>query len=111
MEKNMSILETKEESDIKGLIYSIKGKEVMLDSDIAELFNIETKNLNKAMKRNLNRFPNDFCFQLNFKELQSQRFQNATFRESTKNRKYRPYVYTEQGIITLAGVLKTNPNG
>ena len=102
------ILETKEESEIKELIYNFRGKEVMLDSDIAKLFNVEVKNLNKAMKRNPNRFPNDFCFQLNSKELQSQRFQNVTFRESVRNRKYRPYVYTEQGIISLAGVLKSD---
>lgn len=109
MEKELiPILETNEETEIKNLIYTFRGNEVMLDSDIAKLFKVETKNLNKAMKRNLNRFPSDFCFQLNSKELQSQRFQNATFRESTKNRKYRPYVYTEQGIITLAGVLKSD---
>ena len=101
------ILETKEESEIKNKIYKFRGKEVMLDSDIAEMFNVEVKNLNKAMKRNPNRFPSDFCFQLNSKELASQRFQNVTFRETVKNRKYRPYVYTEQGIITLAGVLKS----
>ena len=93
------ILETKEESVIKNKIYNFRGKEVMLDSDIAEMFNVEVKNLNKAMKRNPNRFHSDFCFQLNSKELASQRFQNVTFRESTKNRKYVPFVYTEQGII------------
>lgn len=100
------ILETKEEKEIKDLIYNFRGKEVMLDSDIARLFNIETKNLNKAMKRNLNRFPSDFCFQLNSKELHSQRFQNGTANHLSF-RRYNPYVYTEQGIIALAGVLKS----
>ena len=78
-------IETKEESEIKNKIYNFRGKEVMLDSDIAEMFNVEVKNWNKAMKRNLNRFPSDFCFQLNSKELANQRFQNVTFRENHKS--------------------------
>ena len=101
-----TIIEEKEEN-IKNRIVILRGKHVMLDSDIANLFNVETKNLNKSMKRNINRFPLDFCFQLNSKELKTQRFQNVTFRASVRNRKYLPYVYTEQGIIALAGVLKS----
>ena len=108
MEKELiPILETKEEKEIKNLIYMFREKQVMLDSDIAELFEVEVKQLNRQMKRNKNRFPEDFCFQLNSIELKNQRCQNVTFRESTKNRKYMPFVYTEQGIITLAGVLKS----
>ena len=59
------LLETKEESEIKDLIHEFRGKQVMLDSDIAKLFNVEAKQLNRQMKRNQNRFPEDFCFQLN----------------------------------------------
>ena len=59
------LLETKEESKIKELIYEFRGKQVMLDSDLAKLFEVETRNLNKAMNRNINRFPTDFCFELN----------------------------------------------
>ena len=99
------ILETKEESEIKNLIYYFRGKEVMLDSDVAELFNVETKHLNRAMKRNPNRFPEDFCFQLNSKEFKNLRYQNVT--SSYGGRRYLPYVYTEEGIIALAGVLKS----
>ena len=99
------ILETKEESEIKDKIYNFRGKEVMLDSDVAELFNIETKHLNKAMKRNPSRFPEDFCFQLNSLEFKNLRFQNVT--SSYGGRRYLPYVYTEEGIIALAGVLKS----
>ena len=102
------ILDTKEESEIKELIYNFRGKEVMLDSDLARLFEVETAQLNRQMKRNINRFPEDFCFKLNSKELKEQRCQNVTFRESTKNRKYMPFVYTEQGIIAIAGVLKSD---
>ena len=99
------ILDTKEESEIKELIYNFRGKEVMLDSDVAKLFNVETKHLNKAMKRNLKRFPEDFCFQLNSIEFKNLRFQNVT--SSYGGRRYLPYVYTEEGIIALAGVLKS----
>ena len=91
---------------IESKILSIRGMQVMLDSDIANLFGVETKHLNKAMKRNINRFPKDFCFQLNSREFHNQRFQNVTFNQTTEGRKYRPYVYTEHGIVALAGVLK-----
>ena len=100
------ILETKEESEIKDKIYNFRGKEAMLDSDIAELFQIETKRLIQQMKRNINRFPEDFCFQLNSKEFKNLRLQNVT--SSYGGRRYLPYVFTEQGIIALAGVLKNN---
>ena len=103
----LPILETKEESEIKNKIYNFRGKEVMLDSDIAEMFNIETKNLNKAMRRNQNRFPEDFCFQLKSTEFKNLRFQNGTAKSLSSKRRYYPYVYTEEGIITLAGVLKS----
>ena len=102
----MPILETKEESEIKNKIYSFRGKEVMLDSDLAELFKVETRRLNEQMRRNKNRFPNDFCFQLNSKEFKILTSQNAI--SSYGGRRYRPYVYTEHGIIVLAGVLKSD---
>ena len=94
--------------NIKNLIYTIRGKQVMLDSDVAMLYNYETKNINKAMKRNIDRFPEDFCFQLNLNELNEMWFQNGTTLEKTKYRseKYLPYVYTEQGVSMLAGILK-----
>ena len=101
------LLETKEETEIKDLIHEFRGKQVMLDSDIAKLFEVDTSQLNRQMKRNINRFPEDFCFRLNSNELKSQRCQNVIFREATKGRKYAPYMYTEHGIIALAGVLKS----
>ena len=92
---------------IEKLIYNIKGQQVMLDSDIAFFFGVETKSLNRQMKRNIGRFPKDFCFKLNSIEFKNLRCQNVTFNSSTKGRKYLPYVYTEHGIIALAGVLKS----
>ena len=64
--------------DIKNLIYTIRGKQVMLDSDVAMLYHYTTKNINKAVKRNIDRFPEDFCFQLTESEFQNLRFQFGT---------------------------------
>ena len=64
--------------NIKNLIYTIRGKQVMLDSDVAMLYQYTTKNINKAMKRNISRFPEDFCFQLTEKEVKNLRFQFGT---------------------------------
>ena len=101
-------VEKYETDNIKNLIYTIRGKQVMLDSDVAMLYHYETKNINKAMKRNIDRFPEDFCFQLTEKEVKVMWFQNGTTLDNMKYRsiKYLPYVYTEQGISMLAGVLK-----
>ncbi len=71
-------LMTTEENNIPSLIYNIRGKQVMLDSDLAVLYQVETKNLNKSMKRNQKRFPEDFCFQLTEDEYANLRFQNGT---------------------------------
>ena len=106
---NESDVEKYETDNIKNLIYTIRGKQVMLDSDVAMLYHYETKNINKAMKRNIERLPEDFCFQLTEKEVENLRFQFGTSsleRENYGGRRYLPYVYTEQGISMLAGVLK-----
>ena len=98
--------------EIKNLIYTIRGKQVMLDNDVAMLYNYETKNINKAVKRNIERFPEEFCFQLTDEELKILRFQigtskdNVTIKDTRGGRRYLPYVFTEQGIAMLAGVLK-----
>ena len=95
--------------NIKNLIYTIRGKQVMLDSDVAMLYHYETKKINQTVKRNINRFPEDFCFQLTEKEVENLRFQFGTSslkKENYGGRRYLPYVYTEQGISMLAGVLK-----
>ena len=116
-EKNNNIVPVNEDlnaikyetENIKNLIYTIRGKQVMLDSDVAMSYQYTTKSINKAMKRNINRFPEDFCFQLTEKEVENLRFQFGTSslkKENYGGRRYLPYVYTEQGISMLAGVLK-----
>ena len=109
MDNELQIISSDE---VKNLIYIIRGKQVMLDSDVAMLYHYETKNINKAMKRNIERFPEDFCFQLTEDEFKNLRFQFGTLNKKVNNgevtRKYLPYVYTEQGISMLAGVLKND---
>jgi len=80
----------------------------MLDSDLAELYGVLTKNLNKAVKRNINKFPRDFMFKLTQKEFEDLRFQFGTFKNATKGRKYLPYVFTEYGIVSLSGILSSD---
>ncbi|MBR0093481.1 MAG: ORF6N domain-containing protein [Lachnospiraceae bacterium] len=103
---------TKSNDNIRNLIYTVRGKQVMLDSDLAELYQVETKYMNRAAKRNEARFPEDFRFQLTKNEYEDLGFQfgtsNATDGEKRGGRRTLPYVYTEQGISMLAGVLHTD---
>ncbi len=118
--------------EIKNLIYTIRGKQVMLDSDVAMLYHYPTKRINEAVNRNQQRFPKNFCFQLteeeykilrcknsNLNEVNSEniiedkslRSQSATLEKNTgrgKHRKYLPNVFTEQGIAMLSGLLKND---
>lgn len=96
--------------NIQNLIYTIRGKQVMLDSNVAMLYHYKTKSLNLAVKRNIERFPEEFCFQLTEEELNSLRFQNETSKTNYTRggRRYLPYVFTEQGIAMLAGILKSD---
>lgn len=91
---------------IEGKILLIRGQKVMLDSDLAELYGVETFNLNKAVKRNIDRFPHDFMFQLNNEEADSLRFQSGISKTAGRGgRRYLPYVFTEQGVAMLSSVL------
>ena len=94
--------------EIKNLIYSLRGKQVMLGSDLASLYQVETKNLNKAVKRNIERFPVSFCFQLTEEEVQNLRFQSGTSSVSYGGRRYLPYVFTEQGIAMASAILRSD---
>lgn len=118
--------------EIKNLIYTIRGKQVMLDSDVAMLYHYPTKRINESVNRNKQRFPENFCFQLTEEEYKSLRFKNLTLNEDNskdeiqnnslrsqiatldenigrgKHRKYLPYVFTEQGIAMLSGLLKND---
>lgn len=97
------------DTDIKSLIYIARGKQVMMDSDLADLYQVETGNLNKAMKRNQKRFPEEFCFQLNKEEYDNLKFQIGISKENEHGgRRKLPYVYTEQGIAMLSAVLRSD---
>ena len=90
---------------IQNLIYVIRGQNVMLDSDLAMLYEVETKMLNRAVKRNIIRFPAHFMFQLTKNEWENLRCQNGTFKNDI--RKYLPYAFTEQGVAMLSSVLRS----
>jgi hypothetical protein len=92
---------------MQNLIHNIRGQKVMLDSDLAMLYGVLTKNLNKAVKRNVQRFPEDFMFQLTEEEYESLRFQIGTSKPKRGGRRFMPYVFTEQGIAMLSSVLKS----
>jgi len=93
---------------IERKILLIRGKKVMLDSDLAELYGVETFNLNKAVKRNIDRFPEDFMFQLTKEEADSLRFQIGMSKTKGRGgRRYLPYAFTEQGVAMLSSVLNS----
>ena len=91
---------------IPNYIHTIRGVSVMLDSDLAIMYGVEVKRINEAVKRNPERFPSDFMFQLTHDEWDILRSQIATF-SGKVGRKYLPYVFTEQGVAMLSGVLKS----
>jgi len=86
-------------------IHLVRGKKVMFDSDLAQLYGVPTKRLNEAVKRNLSRFPETFMFQLTHKEVASMRSQIAT--ASKRNIRYQPLVFTEHGVVMLSSVLNS----
>jgi hypothetical protein len=97
---------------IRDMIHTVRGQQVMLDSDLAELYEVETGALNRAAKRNENRFPEDFRFRLTDDEYENLRCQfgisSDDLREfASGGRRYMPYVYTEQGVAMLSGVLRS----
>lgn len=130
--KNLIVRDEISNGEIKNLIYTIRGKQVMLDSDVAMWYHYSTKIINESVNRNKQRFPENFCFQLTEEEYKYLRFKNltlnednskdeiqnnplrsqiATLEENTgrgKHRKYLPYVFTEQGIAMLSSLLKND---
>lgn len=96
------------ESGVEKMIQVIRGKQVLLDRDLASLYGVETKRINEQVKRNIERFPEDFCFQLNATEHNLLRSQLATTKTETRGgRQYFPYAFTEQGVAMLSSVLKS----
>lgn len=104
---------------IQQKIYEIRGQKVMLDFDLAELYEVETKVLNQSVKRNITRFPDDFMFRLTIKEWESMRSQFVTASETSRTKRSQivtayqrnisatPYAFTEQGVSMLSGILRS----
>ncbi len=101
MEENTELLTV---DNIQRCVYFIRGQQVMLDTDLAKIYGYEVKRLNQQVKRNINRFPEDFMFQLNEMELEELRLQNVTANINSMSRTM-PFVFTEQGIYMLSTVL------
>ena len=93
---------------IQSKIYEIRGERVMLDRDIAALYNVETKVLNQAVKRNIKRFPEDFMFQLSKTEFQIWKSQIVTSNSDKMGLRRPPYAFTEQGVAMLSGILNSD---
>ena len=95
---------------IENLIHIIRGQQVMLDSDLARLYGVETKYLKRAVKANIKRFPSDFMFELDPSEFNSLRCKNCTSNDKSQRggTRYMPFVFTEQGVAMLSGVLKSD---
>jgi len=93
--------------EVQNLIYEIRGQKVILDSDLAKLYGVQTFNLNKAVKRNIQRFPTDFMFQLTKDEYESLIFQIGISKSGRGGRRFMPYVFTEQGVAMLSTVLNS----
>ena len=106
--ESLEVIKELSNEEIKSLIYTIRDKQVMLDNDVAMLYHYETKYINLAVRRNQERFPEEFCFQLTEEEVKTLRLQIATLKNNGRgqHKKYLPYVFTEQGIAMLAGLLK-----
>ncbi len=107
MRKEESLLSIPDEL-VMNKIYLIRNQKVMLDSDLAELYQVETKVLNQQVKRNLKRFPEDFMFQLTENEWDIMRSQFVTASQNKRNINAAPYVFTEQGVAMLSGILNSD---
>ena len=93
---------------ISNKIYLIRNQKVMLDRDLADLYQVETKRLKEAVRRNINRFPDDFMFEMTKKELENWRTQIATSNSDKMGLRYAPMVFTEQGVAMLSSVLNSD---
>ncbi|WP_236582090.1 ORF6N domain-containing protein [Sphingobacterium spiritivorum] len=90
-------------------IYLIRGQRIILDRDLAQLYNVETRVLKQAVRRNIDRFPEDFMFEMSDRELQDWRSQNVISNSDKKGLRYSPFCFTEQGVAMLSSVLNSKP--
>ena len=102
------MIETLSPYAVDDVILTIRGHKVILDADLAHIYGVETKNLNKACRRNMLRFPEDFVFRLTADEALRLRFQNGTSNAGRGSRRYLPYAFTEHGAIMAATVLNSS---
>ncbi len=106
--ENKDVVSVISETDIREKIYTIRDVHVMLDSDLAKLYGVETRTINQAVKRNLERFPESFCFQISAEDIACSRSQFVTLNKGRgTNIKYLPHVFTEQGVAMLSAVLRS----
>lgn len=103
----MNEIIVKENIQIENMIYEIRGKQVMLDRDLAKLYNVETRIINQSVKRNAQRFPEEFCFQLTNGEFEKWKSQIVMSNSDKIGLRKKPYVFTEQGIAMLSALLKS----
>ena len=101
------LVNTQNQLEIENMICIVRGQKVMFDSSLAELYGVQTKVLNQAVKRNTQRFPSDFMFQLTKDEFNSLRSQFVTSKRSKGGRQFLPYVFTEFGVAMLSSVLNS----
>jgi hypothetical protein len=92
---------------IEDMIYMVRGQKVMMDFDLAELYGVQTKNLKKAVRRNMARFPNDFMFEMSKEELENWRFQFGTSNRVKMGLRVQPFVFTELGVAMLSSFLNS----
>ena len=95
-----------DEDDLRSKIHIIRNRQVMIDRDLADIYGVKTGRLNEQVKRNKDRFPIDFCFQLSNEEFENWKSQNAISNSDKMGLRKTPYAFTEQGVAMLASVLK-----
>jgi hypothetical protein len=105
MKKDVEIQTMLPDDVIVSKIYLIRGKKVMLDRDLASLYNVDTKQLKRAVRRNMDRFPDDFMFELSKEELANWRYQIGTSNNEKMGIRIAPFAFTEYGLLMLASVL------
>lgn len=101
----MELINVENNKKIENMIYEIRGKQVMLDRDLAKLYQIETRTLNQKVKRNIDRFPDDFCFQISNDEFLIWKSQNVMSNSDKIGLRRPPYVFTEQRVAMLSAII------
>ena len=108
MESDIIISTHHKPDNIKDVIYEVRGQKVMLDTDLAEMYEVEVSQLKRQVRRNIDRFPKDFMFELTPEEVSSLRCQNGILKTGRgKHSKYAPFAFTEEGVAMLSGLLRS----